>query len=357
MISIIIYRMFFSDGRHKGLYVLTMTAYYTMCFLLVSGPLAMLSEEEESPPLLPVAEVPLSEVTTAELRRRNVADRWALRGRLVERYCQEAGATRAHSRPGPNIRGLLISSRHKLASCAEGDTGDHFWLRTFTRLARADPSHRCGERPNDLTRCREDARRLQALKDGSSGSPLDSADWTHVVTVSHPYSRLAAAYLRKPFPTATSTFPEAVHALNSGDAGLPEGLGPLTVTCDLCGVIGRRLIVQKETEDEELEELGRQWGISDYLRRPAPNPRSPAARAAAAGPSPSTVSQLLGQLSADQLRQLQRLYRADFEALSFYDPAEFQGSAASPPDYKEPVRIPVQELTRKTSQSKDPEGL
>ena len=94
MISIIIYRMFFSDGRRRGLYVLTMTAYYTMCFLLVSGPLALLSEEEERP-LLPAAQVPLSEVSAAELRRRNVTDRWNLRGRLVERYCRETGTETA----------------------------------------------------------------------------------------------------------------------------------------------------------------------------------------------------------------------------------------------------------------------
>ena len=57
------------------------------------------------------------------------------------------------------------------------------------------------------------------------------------------------------FPTASSSFPEAVRALTSGAAGVPEGTGPLTATCDLCGVTDRLLVLQAETEDEELAEL------------------------------------------------------------------------------------------------------
>ena len=70
-----------------------MTAYYTVCFLVVSGPLATLGElGEESlhQPLPPVEEVMTSEVTAASLRKRSVTDRWTLRARVLETYCQEA---------------------------------------------------------------------------------------------------------------------------------------------------------------------------------------------------------------------------------------------------------------------------
>ena len=101
-----------------------MTAYYTVCFLVVSGPLATLGElGEESlhQPLPPVEEVMTSEVTAVSLRKRSVANRWTLRARVLERYCQEADVRvhRSVLRPSAATVGLW-TLRLPLAECIPG---------------------------------------------------------------------------------------------------------------------------------------------------------------------------------------------------------------------------------------------